>query len=342
MILHKIGKFPFHFYFLMKFTNQVPLYNKEYSHQTKLTSVTDDEFEDNDAPYKSTFKDRLIQLAFFIIFFGWLRLILIGVITAIYLVLMAPVLLFASQQAIVKHITPYGIFVTQMYFRLVFFLCGLYRIRIKGNVDKRAKLILFNHSSNFEGPIIYLFRPFIVIGMAELKKAPVIGPILTAVNTVFVDRSIHGGTSKIITDYLNSKNEEPMALAPEGRCTKGHFLMEFRTGAFIANVPIQPVTVRYTHFLPYGKTGVVWTHGHLLEWIIRLICMPGCIVDVHFMPVVEGKEFYSKTSAEKALYCNLLMANDLCTMASDRSNRTMFLKNGPKLNLKTFKKSDEL
>lgn len=326
----------------MKLTNQVPLYNEKYKHQTKLSSVTDDEFEDNDAAYKSTFTDRLIQLAFFIIFFGWLRIILIGILTAIYLVLMSPIILLAYQESIVHHITPFGILITQIYFRLVFFLCGLYRIRIRGKVDKRAKLFLFNHSSNFEGPIIYLFRPFIVICMAELKKAPIIGPILTAVNAVFVDRSIQGGTSKVITNYLNSKNEEPMALAPEGRCTKGHFLLEYRTGSFIANVPIQPVTVRYTHFLPYGKTGVVWTHGHLIEWIIRLICMPGCIVDVHFMPVVDSKDFYSKTPAEKALYCNLLMANDLCTMASDRSNRSIFLKNSAPLHLKKFNKSEQL
>lgn len=311
----------------MILTHSVPQHSKEFSNQTKLTSVTDQEFIENDTTYHpSTTRDKLIQLAFFIIFFGWLRLIFIAIITALYVTLMIPVVLFADCPKFISTIAPIGIFATRVYFRLVFFFCGFYYIKKVGKVDPKARLLLFNHQSLFDGPLIYQYRPFIVIGMIELQKAPIVGQILTAANSIFVDRSVNGGISKVLTDYLNQKEGEPLALSPEGRCTNGKFMMEFRTGSFIARAPVQPVTIRYTSFLPYGKTGVVWTHGHLLDWIIRVICMPGCFVELHFLPLLDNDKFYSKTPQEKALYCNLLMANDLSVMASDRSTREMFHK----------------
>jgi lysophosphatidylcholine acyltransferase/lyso-PAF acetyltransferase len=37
----------------------------------------------------------------------------------------------------------------------------------------------------------------------------------------------------------------PMLLFPEGTTTNGHFLLPFKTGAFLAGVPLQPVILRY-------------------------------------------------------------------------------------------------
>ena len=49
--------------------------------------------------------------------------------------------------------------------------------------------------------------------------------------------------------------------------------------------------------------------------------MPGCSVQIEFLPVIDNAEFYAKQPIEKALYCNLLMANHLGVKASDRSTR---------------------
>lgn len=302
----------------------VPRRDEKFKDQKELSKVTDEEFDANIVPTKATTKDRIIQLIFFIIFLGWLRLILILLVSVVYIIIMLPIIILCEKKSIVRHITPAGIVFTRIYFRIVYFLLGIYYIKKDGNYDPKARCLLFNHQSVLDGPMIYMFQPFRVIGMAELKKTPIFGPILESVDTVFVDRSKHEGTAHAITDYLNSPQEVPMALAPEGKTTKGHFMLQFRTGSFIAKAPLQPVTVRYKQFLPYGQTGVIWLVGGMKEWLIRILSMPGCFAEVNFLPVVDGDEFFSKTPAEKALYCNLLMANSLCEKASDRSSRNMF------------------
>lgn len=308
-------------------THLVPTHDDSLTNQTQLTPVSDEEFDANLLPTKVTFKDRIIQLIFFFLFFGWLRLILLIIICIIYLIVMLPVILLCHKKSIVSHLTPPGIAFTRFFFRIAYFLLGIYRIKIKGEINHKARCFVMNHQSVLDGPMLFIFKPFIVIGMAELKSAPIAGQILESVNTLFVDRSHKGGQSHVIEKYLNEDHDEPMALFPEGKTTKGHFLLQFRTGAFLAKVPIQPVAIRYKEFLPFGQTGIIWVVGGLKEWLIRLICLPGCFAELNFLPVLDGEEFQEKTPQEKALQANLVIANTLGVQASDRSSRNMFKNN---------------
>lgn len=45
--------------------DSTPHYDEKYTHQTKLSSVTEEEFKENTVPWVATWKDRLIQLFFF-------------------------------------------------------------------------------------------------------------------------------------------------------------------------------------------------------------------------------------------------------------------------------------
>lgn len=298
-----------------------PRYSEKYTHQTKLSSVTDEEFKENTIPWVATWKDRIIQLTFFIVFLGWLRLILLLAVTLIYVTIMSPVLIFYKRPSIIKRLYKPGVFVTRIYFRFLFFFLGCFVIKKKGKLDPNARCIIFNHHTLIDGLLIYMFQPFQVIGIEKLGRDPIIGQILTASGSIFVDRSKHEGLSKVITNYLSEKRDKPLAIASEGRTEKGLFMLAFRTGAFIADAPIQPVTLRFKNFLPYGRTGIIWTYAQPYEWLIRVLSMPACIVEIDFLPVLQGPEFYSKSPAEKANYTNLVMANHLGTLASDRSTR---------------------
>lgn len=310
----------------MKFWETTPRYDEKYTHQTKFSSVTDEEFEENTMPWVATWKDRLIQLFFFIIFLGWLRFICLLIVTFIYVIIMSPVLLFYNHPKIIKLLTVPGIFATRVYFRFLFFFLGVFYIKKTGSIDPRTRCIIFNHHTLIDGLLIYMYQPFKVIGIEKLGRDPIVGQILKAAGSIFIDRSKHGGVSHVITEYLSKKRDMPLAIAPEGRTEKGLFMLQFRTGAFIADAPIQPVTLQFKNFLPYGRTGIIWTYAQPFEWLIRLLSMPGCTVQVDFLPVIDNEEFYSKQPMEKALYCNLLMANHLGVKASDRSTRYYYKK----------------
>ena len=298
----------------------VPTFDPNLQNQTKLSSISDEEFKKGVVPTKATLKDRVIQVILFILGFGWLRLLLLIGVTIIYAILIMLPVLFPKVPLVVK----FGINLSRVYFRVAFFLLGLVWINVKGRIDDKARCILFNHQTVLDGPLIYIFKPFTVLGMAELKRAFLVGPILEVVDTVFVDRSKHEGTSQKITGYLESGGARPMALSPEGKTTKGRFLLQFRTGSFIARVPVQCAAIRYRQFFAYGEAGVVWAVGGFVEWLKRILCLPFFTVDIEFLPVMDSDEFLSKTPQEKALECNLLMANKLGVLASDRSSRDMF------------------
>ena len=300
----------------------VPTFDPNLQNQTKLSSVSDEEFEKNIVPTKATTKDRIIQVILFILGFGWLRLILLIFVTIIYAVLILLPVIFPK----VTFIVTFGINLTRLYFRVAFFLLGLVWLKVKGHIDDKARCILFNHQTVIDGPLIFIFKPFTVLGMAELKRAFLIGPILGVVDTVFVDRSKHEGASQKITEYLEGGGARPMALSPEGKTTKGRFLLQFRTGTFIARTPVQCATIRYRQFFAFGEAGVVWAVGGLAEWLKRIMCLPFFTAEIEFLPVMDSERFLSKTPQEKALECNLLMANKLGVLASDRSSRDMFKK----------------
>ncbi|KAH0794883.1 Acyltransferase family protein [Histomonas meleagridis] len=298
----------------------VPTFDPKLQNQTKLSEISDEEFNKGIIPTKSTTKDRIIQVILFILGFGWLRFLLLIGVTILYAILVIPSVIFHKFPFILN----FGINLSRVYFRVAFFLLGLSWLTFKGKLDPKAKCILFNHQTVLDGPLIYILKPFTVLGMAELKKAFLIGNILTANGTVFVDRSKHEGASQKITEYLESDTQRPMVLAPEGKTTKGQFLLQFRTGSFIAHAPIQCATIRYRQFFAYGGAGIVWAVGGFKEWLWRILCLPMFTVEIEFLPLMDGEEFLKKTPQEKALECNLLMANKLGVRATNRSSRNMF------------------
>jgi len=69
----------------------------------------------------------------------------------------------------------------------------------------------------------------------------------------------------------------------EGTTTNGSALIRFQTGGFRAGVPVQPVTIQYSH--PHLTT---WTrdqtHGFLTSFLL-LLATPVKTVTVTFLPV---------------------------------------------------------
>lgn len=49
----------------------------------------------------------------------------------------------------------------------------------------------------------------------------------------------------------------PLLLFPEGTTTNGRFLLPFKTGAFLAGQPLQPVVIRYGE-VGAGEAGRIW------------------------------------------------------------------------------------
>lgn len=301
----------------------LPDYDPSLGHQTKQSSITDEQLQAGITPVKSTPIERVIQVLLFIFGLGWLRLILIVVSTVVYTVLMLPVVIFAAHPRIIDYFRVPGYLLSRIYIRCCAFCFGVFWIRRRGEVSKKARVSIFNHQSIIDGPLMFIYKPFCVIGMAELRKVPIFGAILLASDAVFVDRSKSDGQAAMMKELMEDESRMPLAMAPEGKTTKGHFLLDFRTGGFLSSKPIQPVTIRYHEVCAFAGTGHMWIVGGFFEFLWRTMCCPFCVVDLHYLPVLDDPEFLALPPKEKALKCQLMMANDLCVLASDRNSRDL-------------------
>ncbi len=113
------------------------------------------------------------------------------------------------------------------------------RVEVRGAENVRLKdkgfLILFNHSSLIDIPILYGYfpRPFRFGAKIELFKIPFFGRAMAACGVLPIDR---GSRSKVMRVYDSAiariNNGECFALAPEGTRQSDVHLGKFKRGPF--------------------------------------------------------------------------------------------------------------
>jgi putative phosphoserine phosphatase/1-acylglycerol-3-phosphate O-acyltransferase len=115
----------------------------------------------------------------------------------------------------------------------------------------RPAVFLFNHQSKTDAMILarLLRRDFTGVAKQELKSNPIVGPVLDAVGTVFIDRGSHDKAVEALRPAVDSlKNGTSFVMAPEGQRSRGYRLGEFKLGPFHiamqAGVPIVPIVIQ--------------------------------------------------------------------------------------------------
>ena len=106
----------------------------------------------------------------------------------------------------------------------------------------------------------------------------------------------------------NSKKERPLLLFPEATTTNGQFLLPFKSGAFLAGEPLQPVILRYgsRRFSPSWESIVATRH------IFLLLCNVFHTVTCYKLPVYYPSEQEKK---DPMLYANNVRKAMVCVMS---------------------------
>ena len=111
-------------------------------------------------------------------------------------------------------------------------------------------MFIFNHQSATDALILarLLRRNFSGVVKTEMQSNPLVGTILAAVGTMFIDRGDHDRAIEALrpaVDHL--KKGISIAIAPEGHRSLGHKLGTFKMGAFHiamqAGVPVVPIVI---------------------------------------------------------------------------------------------------
>jgi putative phosphoserine phosphatase/1-acylglycerol-3-phosphate O-acyltransferase len=114
----------------------------------------------------------------------------------------------------------------------------------------RPCVFMFNHQSNFDGIVLMklLRRDVTAIAKAELKHMPIIGPIFSLGDVVFIDRADSEGAIDALKHATTTlENGLSIAIAPEGTRQRTPALGTFKKGGFhlavAAQVPIVPIVI---------------------------------------------------------------------------------------------------
>ncbi|KAK3231568.1 hypothetical protein Dsin_003449 [Dipteronia sinensis] len=100
----------------------------------------------------------------------------------------------------------------------------------------------------------------------------------------------HSHPSGVVTDRVKEAHQDKsaplMMLFPEGTTTNGDFLLPFKTGAFLARVPVLPVILRY----PYKRFSPAWDSIAGARHVLLLLCQFVNHIEVTRLPVYNPSQ----------------------------------------------------
>jgi lyso-ornithine lipid O-acyltransferase len=154
-------------------------------------------------------------------------------------------------------------------------LCALLRVRIRvigQPVQGRPTLILANHVSWLDIPVVSAICPIAFVAKREVAGWPIVGVAAKLLRTVFVDRTRRHQTPEVNAEIARRLGEgDPVVLFAEGTSSDGNRVLEFRSALVGAvaqvdpthRVLLQPVSIGYTRIqgLPMGRQ-----HRPLVAW----------------------------------------------------------------------------
>ncbi len=127
---------------------------------------------------------------------------------------------------------------------------GIKKIMIKGAPDLSAKLVVCNHISYTDIPVLGAAIPCHFVSKDDVARWPLIGWIAQSLGTVFISRKANHVRSGLDSLHASMKKTSlPIVLFPEGTTNDGCSVLPFKSSYFEIPEPIliQPVSLDYSH-----------------------------------------------------------------------------------------------
>jgi 1-acyl-sn-glycerol-3-phosphate acyltransferase len=122
---------------------------------------------------------------------------------------------------------------------------------VKGAAHPGAKLIVGNHVSWMDIMAINATVPSRFVSKAEVGQWPIVGRMVTLAGTIYLERARRRDAMRamgLLTQTL--RDGHTAAVFPEGTTGDGHRLLHFHANllqsAIDADVPVQPIAIRYS------------------------------------------------------------------------------------------------
>lgn len=303
-----------------------PYCNEEFKHQTALSSISDEEFSRLIETPKFTTKQRIFQVVCFFVFLGPIR-ILLAAVTFISGCSIINVIKFCQRRVgyesrFMKRLC---LAIAQFSFFFINLGLGIVWYRTKGKMDKKARIVICNHTALIDPFITLVTTPITPVIKKEVSKIGFLTHVLENVDPIFVRRDIACGQTKMIIDRANDPVLFPVLIYPEGTISGGDYILKFRHGAFITDYTIQPIAMRYVMpFVPKGWNYYTWKKASIWQHLWSMVSMPPSFVEITYLDPIS-KPVEGEGDVEKlAVYAQLKISNYLGLKATDRTTHQLY------------------
>lgn len=130
------------------------------------------------------------------------------------------------------------------------------------------------------------------VAKQSVVNVPLAGFISKCFSCIYVEREVKsrsdGGVAALIVERMKASVSDPLSplvlLFPEGTTSNGRYLLPFKTGAFLAGTPVQPVVLQYSG--PFFNPA--WETIGGIRHIFLLLCQPWHSLKVTYLSLYHA------------------------------------------------------
>lgn len=125
------------------------------------------------------------------------------------------------------------------------------QLQAKGALTTGAKLLVANHISWLDILVINAVGPARFVSKSEVKSWPIIGSMVTAGGTLFIERQRKRDAMRVVHEMAAALSRgDTLAVFPEGTTSNGQQVLPFHANLFQAAIsaqtPVQPLAIKYS------------------------------------------------------------------------------------------------
>ncbi len=180
-----------------------------------------------------------------------------------------------------------------------------FRIRAFGKPLPGAVMYVANHLSWLDIELMHSQRAISFVAKSEIARWPVVGYLATRAGTIYHQRGSSDSMANVIGRVVERlQTGEPVGIFPEGGTGAGERVRTFHArifqAALDANVPVQPVALRY------GRDGrqdlsMPFAQGEsFVANLLRILGSRSMDAEVHFLEPVESTPDARRRMAEES------------------------------------------
>lgn len=183
-----------------------------------------------------------------------------------------------------------GYRVQQRYARMLLFVLGV-RLKIRGTLPPAPYLLVANHISWFDIPLLHALEPMWLIAKDGIRSWPLVGWVARAVGTVFIARGSEASRRRVARRMAALlKHGQPIGIFPEAGISiergVGRFHARLLAPAVRVGAPIVPVAIRYYRDGDVHAERVFGPGVNLLVLAMSMMARPPCEGQIMIAPAL--------------------------------------------------------